>query len=109
MTHAAFRIPSTIHYGDGALAELGPTVRGLGLSRVLLVTDSGMVSLGVAERGQSLLEEAGCQVAVFAAVQPDPTLENVEAGLGELLRFGAAGIVALGGGSVIDCAKAVAV
>lgn len=109
MPHSTFRIPGTIHYGPGALAELAPTARGLSLSRVLLVTDAGMVKLGLAAKGQELLETAGFELAVYAGVQPDPTLQNVEAGLAELKQFGADGIVALGGGSVIDCAKAVSV
>ncbi len=65
---ATFRIPSTIHYGVGALNELGATARQLGFNRVLLVTDAGMVKLGVAGQAQSLLEKAGLRVAVFDGV-----------------------------------------
>jgi alcohol dehydrogenase len=104
-----FRIPATIHYGVGALNELGATARQLGFSRVLLVTDAGMVKLGVAGRAQALLEKAGQRVTVFDGVQPDPTLQNVEDGLALLQRENCDGIVAVGGGSSIDCAKGVAV
>ncbi|MBM3892258.1 MAG: iron-containing alcohol dehydrogenase, partial [Verrucomicrobia bacterium] len=56
MNAATFRIPATIHYGVGALNELGGTARSLGFSRALLVTDAGMVKLGVAGQAQALLE-----------------------------------------------------
>src|SRR5262245_62137774 len=103
------RIPSIIHYGVGAFAELGPTAQELGLHRVLLVTDAGMVKLGLARQAQALLEKAGIRVTVFDQVQPDPTLQNVEDGLTLLRADHCHGIVAVGGGSSIDCAKAVAV
>ncbi|MCH8283673.1 MAG: iron-containing alcohol dehydrogenase [Chloroflexi bacterium] len=109
MEPAQFRIPSLLHYGEGALAQLGEIAVQLGLSRVLLVTDAGIVELGIAGRAQALLESAGVQVSLFAGVEPDPTLANVEAGLVQLQRVGADGLVAVGGGSSIDCAKAIAV
>jgi len=109
MNAATFRIPATIHYGVGALNELGGAARSLGFSRALLVTDAGMVKLGVAGQAQALLEKAGVAVTVFDGVQPDPTLRNVEDGLALLRREACDGVVAVGGGSSIDCAKAVAV
>ena len=108
MAAAAFRIPSTVQYGVGALDELGPTTRELGVRHALLVTDEGMVRLGVAEQARQQLEAAGTRVTLFDGVEPDPTLKNVAAGL-TLLRQGRPtpdGIVAVGGGSSIDCAKA---
>lgn len=106
---STFRIPSTIHYGVGALNELGATAKQYGFSRVLLVTDAGMVKLGVTGQAQTLLEKAGMRVTVFDGVQPDPTLQNVEDGLALLRRENCDGIVAVGGGSSIDCAKGVTV
>jgi alcohol dehydrogenase class IV len=109
MTAAVFRSPSIIHYGAGALEQLGPTARELGLRHVLLVTDVGMMQLGTAGKAQQLLEAADIRTAVFDGVQPDPTLANVEAGLTLLRQHACDGIVAVGGGSPIDCAKAIAV
>jgi alcohol dehydrogenase class IV len=106
---ATFRIPSTIHYGPEALAELPATARQLGFQQVLLVTDVGMVKAGVAGKAEQLLRDAGMKVAVFDGVQPDPTVDNVDAGLEALRRSGGDGIVAVGGGSPMDCAKAIAV
>ena len=106
---STFRIPSIIHYGAGALAELAPTARQLSFTRVLLVTDTGMMKLGVAGQAQELLEKAGVGVTLFDKVQPDPTLQNVEDGVVLLHATKCDGIVAVGGGSPIDCAKGIAV
>jgi alcohol dehydrogenase class IV len=109
ITTRTFRVPSIIQYGEGASGTLGETARQLGFEHALLVTDAGVVRLGVAERARQLLEPAGVRVTTFEGVEPDPTLGNVEEGLGVLRRAGCDGIVALGGGSSIDCAKAIAV
>jgi alcohol dehydrogenase class IV len=98
-----------IRYGDGALAALGETARELGLARVLLVTDAGVVRLGVAGEAEAHLAAAGVRVTRFDGVQPDPTLANVAAGLDRLREATADGLIAVGGGSSIDCAKAIAV
>src|SRR5437870_13313522 len=113
MGPATFRIPSTIHYGAGALDELGAAARQLGVRHALLVTDKGMVQLGVAEQARQRLEAAGTRVTLFDGVEPDPTLRNVAAGLARLRQPGTGsacdGLIAVGGGSSIDCAKAIAV
>src|SRR5262249_28453205 len=109
MAASLFRIPPIIHYGPGAFEQLGPTAQELGLRQVLLVTDRGMVALGVAAQGQRILEQAGVRVTLFDGVQPDPTLTMVEAGCALLPGGETVGIVAIGGGSPMDCAKAIAV
>ena len=84
-------------------------VRELGGSRVLLVTDPGVVRLGVVAEVRGILESSGLNVAVFDEVQPDPTDENVAAGALALQAQRADIIVALGGGSPIDAAKVIAI
>src|SRR5437763_94766 len=85
MSGATFRIPSIIHYGAGALDELGATAQQLGIKHALLVTDPGVVQLSVADQAREHLEAAGARVTLFDGVEPDPTLKNVTAGLA-LLR-----------------------
>lgn len=104
-----FNVPSTVIAGAGALRELAPQLSRRGLSRVLLVTDSYMVSSGLAARVASDLAATGIAVETFAEVQPDPSEENVLAGFARLQASGAQAVVALGGGSPIDCAKVIAV
>lgn len=104
-----FDTPSSIVHGGGSRRYLPDLVRELGGSRVLLVTDPGIVQLGVAAEISSLLESTGIAVAVFDQVQADPTDENVQAGTAALEAHRADLVVALGGGSPIDTAKVVAV
>lgn len=104
-----FNVPSTVIIGGGASRELANQLRRLQIDRALLVTDAGMVRLGVVERITAPLQEANVHFAVFADVQPDPTDRNVLDGLARYHAAEAQAIVALGGGSAIDCAKAIGI
>jgi len=103
-----FHVPGAIVCGGGALTELGAQLRRLQVRRALLVTDAFLVRTPLVARVEGQLREAGVAVRVFDGVQPDPTEENVMAGLARYREFGADVVVALGGGSPIDCAKAIA-
>ena len=104
-----FNVPSTILIGAGASAELAPQLARLGARRVLLVTDAFMVSSGLAARFTTDMERAGMHVALFAGVQPDPTDANVHDGLRHFTAGNCDALVALGGGSPMDAAKAIAI
>ena len=104
-----FNVPSAILCGAGASRELAPQLQRRGLVRVLLVTDAFMVASGLAPRVVADLAAAGITAEVFADVQPDPTDANVAAGLQRFRQGRCEAIVALGGGSPIDAAKAIAV
>jgi alcohol dehydrogenase class IV len=103
-----FNVPPTIITGGGASQEVGRQLLRLGATRVLLVTDAFMIASGVAEKVTAELERAGLVFAVFGGVQPDPTDADVREGLATLRRLQGDAIVALGGGSPIDAAKAIA-
>ncbi|HEU4325218.1 MAG TPA: iron-containing alcohol dehydrogenase [Roseiflexaceae bacterium] len=105
----AFQVPGTIITGAGASQELPAQVRRLRARRVLLVTDRFFEASGLAGRFAALLEGADIGVQIFADVQPDPTDQNVADGLRAFRESEAEAIVALGGGSPIDAAKAIAV
>ena len=104
-----FNVPSTIVTGAGALRELAPQLRRRDLDRVLLVTDRFMVGSGLVPRIVAELSAAGIFTEVFDDVQPDPSVDNVLAGLARLRAARSQAVVALGGGSPIDCAKVIAV
>lgn len=106
---ARFDVPSPIIHGGGSRHRLPELAKELGGSRVLIITDPGIVQLGVAAEISQLLESAGFSVTIFDQVQPDPTDKNVEAGAAAAADHHADLIVALGGGSPIDTAKVVAV
>lgn len=96
-----FRVPSDTYFNPGALDNL----RQFGASRPMIVTDGPTVARGVAEEVRHYLS-AGA-VDVFSGVEPEPTEEQIRAGVERLERWGADGIIALGGGSVMDAAKAI--
>ena len=103
----SFNVPATVITGAGTSLELGALVQRLGARRVLLVTDAFLEASGLAARFVDDLERLGIAVYVFAGVQPDPTVLNVQAGLAVLRKSMAEVIVAFGGGSPIDAAKAI--
>jgi alcohol dehydrogenase class IV len=102
------RLPSNIVIRGGCSESLGEVTRGIGLTRVLLVTDPYMFDEGPVKRLVQRLEAAGVDTAVYTGVQPDPTDKNVEEALSILREHSADGVVNVGGGSPIDAAKAVA-
>lgn len=104
-----FNVPSTIITGAGAVNELAPQLRRRGLARVLLVTDAFMMVSGLASRVAADLAAAGIAAEIFADVQSDPSEENVLVGFARLQAAGSQAVVALGGGSPIDCAKVIAI
>lgn len=104
-----FNIPGTLIIGAGASKELVPRLARLRARRALLVTDAFMEASGLAGRFVRELGEAGIAVALFAGVQPDPTDNNVRDGLIAFVGGNCDVVVALGGGSAIDAAKAIAV
>ena len=111
MTSASprFDAPASILHGGGARRELPGLMAGLEARRPLIVTDAGVVQLGLVDELRAMLDAAGLVSAVFSDVQADPTDANVDAGLAALREHEADVVIALGGGSPIDVAKVVAV
>ncbi len=106
---ANINLPRILRVGAGASGELVATVRELGVTSPLLVTDPFMVSQGYAGQLQDQLNAAGIPYGVFADSVPDPTTDSVAAALAVLQAGGHDAVIALGGGSSIDTAKAAAV
>lgn len=94
-------------YGAGTVGRLGALAVEEGATRVLLVTDPGIVRAGHAEHGATSLREAGCEVTIFDQVQENPTTEHVAAGVKVARELGVNLIVGLGGGSAMDAAKGI--
>ena len=94
-------------FAPGALHRLGELTRGLGATRVLLVTDPGLETVGHPQRAAASLSEAGLPVFTFDGVQENPTEYHVARGVAFARSHGIDAIVAVGGGSSMDCAKGV--
>jgi choline dehydrogenase len=105
----SYELPTVIKHGVGALAALGDEVDRLGVRRPLLVTDKGMVATGQVERAAGFLTARGLEPAVFDGVVGNPSVHHVARGSEAYRDHRADGMVALGGGSSMDVAKAIGV
>jgi alcohol dehydrogenase len=94
-------------YEPCAIARLGEVVSSLGGSRVLLVTDPGLEHAGHPQRAEKAMVEAGLAVFTFGGVKENPTEREVNAGVGFARSHVVDCIVAVGGGSSMDCAKGI--
>jgi alcohol dehydrogenase len=94
-------------FGTGSVARLGELARELGGTRVLLVTDPGLEAAGHPQRALASLRDAGLQVFLFDGVEENPTTSHVDAGLAAARAHRIDFLVAVGGGSSMDCAKGI--
>ena len=104
----AFFMPPVSFMGPGALQAAGAHVRGLGLRKALIVTDAPLVAAGAVAAVTAMLDAVGVAHAVYAGVEPNPTVGQVEAGLAVLREAGCDCVVSCGGGTPHDAAKGIA-
>ncbi|SHO63427.1 hypothetical protein SAMN02745172_01381 [Pseudoxanthobacter soli DSM 19599] len=105
---ANWSFPTTVRFGAGRIADLPAAIAELGARRPLVVTDQGLARLPLVADIMARLNAAGLDAALFSDVKPNPTGENVAAGVAALKEGGHDLVVALGGGSGLDAAKAIA-
>lgn len=98
----------TLLKGENAVLELPSFIKNKGLTKVLVVTDKGLMSLHLLEGMFNELEKQGVEYIVYDGVQPNPTIPNIEECKDLYLKNKCEGIIAFGGGSPMDCAKAAA-
>lgn len=104
-----FSIPQNIMFGKSSLNKL-PSILGKLLSgRILVVSDRGLEAIGTVKKVTDILDKAGISHAEFLDVEPNPSVETVNAAAKLYKDSSAAGIIALGGGSPMDVAKAVGI
>ena len=102
-------LPRVMHIGKGASERVADTVKGLNCRNPLLVTDKVMVELGYSAAIVNTLETAGITVDVFSDTVPEPTVASISRGVDAFNTQPYDCIIALGGGSPIDSAKAIAI
>ncbi len=107
-TSANWSFPTRVRFGAGRIAELPAAVAELDAKRPLVITDQGLATLPPVTRTMAVLKDAGISTGLFSAVKPNPTGGNVDAGVRALKEGGYDLVVALGGGSGLDAAKAIA-
>ena len=91
----------------GSCAELGKVIEKENIRSVLIVTDKGVVNLGLVKPVIEALEASGIPHCIYADTQPNPTVQNVEDALTVYKANNCNALIAIGGGSAMDCAKAV--
>ncbi len=102
-----FKWPTVLE-GPGSALQLCDNIAAAGHQRVLLVTDEALAKLGLIDPIQQKLSTAGIAVTLYDGVQPDPTVEQIEAGFSVLQQHNCDAVLAVGGGSSIDAAKIIA-
>ncbi|UCD78940.1 MAG: iron-containing alcohol dehydrogenase [Desulfobacterales bacterium] len=104
-----FKLPTRILFGVNLVDSLGEEVKALGIKRVLLVTDKGVVNAGLLERVTHALDASAIDYAIFDSVEANPTTTTVNNGAEIFRKNTCDGLVALGGGSPMDAAKGIGV
>ena len=98
----------TLLEGPGSIRKLPEFIKSKGLNKVLIVTDKGLMGLHLLDSLFEELDKAGVEYVVYDGTQPNPSIENIEDARALYVDNGCQGVIAFGGGSPMDCAKAAA-
>jgi alcohol dehydrogenase class IV len=98
----------TLFSGAGSSLQLCEAIALMGVRKLLLVTDAMLVKIGLLEEIEAALAKHGVRFVVYDGIKPDPTIDQIEAGLKILQRERCEAVLAVGGGSSIDAAKVIA-
>jgi len=99
----------TSYHGAGAIAEIVNEARAHGFAKALICTDPDLIKFGVAGKVTDLLEKEGLAYEIYSDIKANPTIENVQNGVAAFKAAGADYIIAIGGGSSMDTAKAIGI
>jgi hypothetical protein len=105
---ANWNYPTNIKAGAGRVNELPGLCRDMGMQSPLLITDPGLAALPMIEQVMNRLKSSGLSAGLFSAIKANPSGENVDRGVSFYRDKGHDGVIAFGGGSALDAAKAVA-
>lgn len=104
-----FVLNETSYHGSGAINAIPDEIKGRGLSKILVASDPDLVKFGVTQKVTDILDGAGIEYKLYSDIKPNPTIENVQSGVEVYKEYGADGIIAIGGGSSMDTAKAIGI
>ena len=104
-----FTIPQNVHFGLGSLKKLPVFLKDNASDHVFLISDHGLESIGLVKKIKDIVIDAGIKVSEYLEVKPNPTVAIVDEAVALYKKSGATSIIALGGGSPMDVAKAVGV
>ncbi len=99
----------TSYHGAGAIQEIAAEAKGRGFQKAFVCSDPDLVKFGVTGKVLKVLDDAGLAYEVYSNIKANPTIENVQTGVAAFKASGADYIVAIGGGSSMDTAKAIGI
>ena len=104
-----FMLNETSYHGHGAIENIVPEIKTRGFKKILVCTDPDLIKFGVSKKVTDLLDKAGVDYDVYSKIKANPTIENVTDGVKACKEAKAEAIIAIGGGSAMDTAKAIGI
>lgn len=104
-----FILNETSYHGSGAINEIPTEAKARGFKKAMVCSDPDLIKFGVTKKVTDLLDEAGLDYVIYSDIKANPTIENVQNGVKALQEAGADYMIAIGGGSSMDTAKAIGI
>ena len=104
-----FVLNETSYHGAGAIKEIAAEVKGRGFKKAFVCSDPDLIKFNVTKKVTDVLENAGIDYEIYSNIKANPTIENVQAGVEAFKESGSDCIIAIGGGSSMDTAKAIGI
>lgn len=104
-----FVLNETSYHGAGAINDIAPEVKGRGFKKCFVCSDPDLIKFGVTKKVTDVLDGASIPYEIYSEIKPNPTVENVKSGVAAFKASGADCIIAIGGGSSMDTAKAIGI
>ncbi|MBE6594700.1 MAG: lactaldehyde reductase [Ruminococcaceae bacterium] len=104
-----FMLNETSYHGKGAIENIPAEIKARGLKKAFVCSDPDLIKFGVTGKVTALLDREGIAYELYSNIKPNPTIENVQTGVAAFKAAGADCIVAIGGGSSMDTAKAIGI
>lgn len=104
-----FVLNETSYHGAGAIKEIATEVNGRGFEKAFVCSDPDLIKFGVTKKVTDVLDDAEIDYEIYSQIKPNPTIENVQTGVKAFKDSGADCIIAIGGGSSMDTAKAIGI
>lgn len=104
-----FVLNETSYHGAGAINDIAPEVKGRGFKKCFVCSDPDLIKFGVTKKVTDVLDGSSIPYEIYSEIKPNPTVENVKSGVAAFKASGADCIIAIGGGSSMDTAKAIGI
>ncbi len=104
-----FVLNETSYHGAGAISAIADEILGRGFAKAFVCSDPDLIKFGVTKKVTDVLDKASIAYEIYSNIKPNPTIENVQTGVAAFKASGADCIVAIGGGSSMDTAKAIGI